>query len=88
MNSPLSFVNGHAGPSRLLRRFEAAAYVQAKFGVPLSHRTLAKLAVTGGGPMFRKCGRFPLYEAGDLDLWATAKIGPKQRSTSDRANEQ
>jgi hypothetical protein len=71
--------------SRLLRRREAAWYVRAKWGVPLSNRTLAKLAVIGGGPPYRKAGRFALYELRDLDTWATAKIGPKQRSTSDLA---
>jgi hypothetical protein len=71
-------------PRRLLRRIEAASYVTSTWGVPLSPRTLAKLAVVGGGPLFRKAGRYPLYEIADLDSWALSKIGPKQRSTSDR----
>jgi hypothetical protein len=70
---------------RLLRRAEAALYVKDSWGIPLSYRTLAKLAVVGGGPEFRKAGRFPLYEPADLDAWAKAKLGPKQRSTSDRS---
>jgi hypothetical protein len=44
---------------------------------------MAKLAVVGGGPLFRKAGRFPLYEIVDLDAWAHLKLGPKRRSTSD-----
>jgi hypothetical protein len=70
---------------RLLRRREAAFYVRTKWGVPLSPHTLAKLAVLGGGPLYRKAGRFPLYELRDLDAWAESKLGPKQRSTSDLA---
>jgi hypothetical protein len=70
---------------RLLRRVDAASHVQQTWGIPLSPRTLAKLAVVGGGPPYRKAGRFPLYEVEDLDAWAASKLGPKQRSSSDRA---
>jgi|SRR5215831_10014807 len=70
-------------PQRLLRRKEAARYVQQTWGIPLSPQTMAKLAVVGGGPLFRKAGRFPLYEIDDLDAWARLKLGPKRRSTSD-----
>ena len=40
----------------LLRRSEAAAYVKAVWGFPCATRTLAKLAVIGGGPTFRRDG--------------------------------
>ena len=33
--------------------------------------------------MFRKAGRYPIYQPADLDRWAQARIGPVQRSTSD-----
>jgi len=66
----------------LLRRAQAADYVVANFGFPLSAKTLAKLAVVGGGPPFRRAGRFPLYSREDLDAWARAKIGPLITSTS------
>jgi hypothetical protein len=69
--------------TRLLRRKEAANYVTAKWGIPLSGQTLAKLAVIGGGPTYRKAGRFPLYEPSDLDEWAQSRLGPKIRSTSE-----
>jgi hypothetical protein len=68
---------------RLLRRFEAAEYVWATWGIPLSPHTLAKIVVIGGGPLHRKAGRFPLYDTVDLDAWVAAKLGPKRRSTSD-----
>lgn len=68
---------------RLLRRTEAADYIQETFGIPCSPKTLAKLAVIGmEGPAFRRAGRWPLYSKSDLDEWASAKIGPLVRSTS------
>ena len=66
-----------------LRRNQAAAYVQSKYGFPCSRQWLAKLAVTGGGPLYRKAGRTPIYHPPDLDAWAMARIGAPQRSTSD-----
>jgi hypothetical protein len=69
--------------SRMLRRKEAAWYMRAKWGIPLSQHTLAKLAVVGGGPLYRKVGRYAAYERRDLDDWAESKIGPKRRSSSD-----
>jgi len=68
---------------RLLRRGQAGPYVEEKWGIPCSTKWLAKLAVVGGGPVFRKAGRFPLYDPEDLDQWAASRIGPKQKSTSE-----
>jgi hypothetical protein len=51
--------------------------------LPCSRQWLAKLAVIGGGPVFHKAGRYPVYEPSELDLWAEARIGPPQRSTSE-----
>ena len=68
---------------RFLRRAEAASYVSDRYGFPCSRQWLAKLAVVGGGPVFRKAGRYPIYQPEDLDRWAVARIGPAQRSTSD-----
>ena len=59
-----------------LRRRDAARYVREKWGLPCELRTLAKLAVIGGGP--------PIYEPLKLDAWAEGRIGPPVRSTSDR----
>ena len=66
-----------------LRRSDAAAYVTDRYGFPCSRQWLAKLAVIGGGPVFRKAGRYPVYEPSELDRWAEARIGPPQRSTSE-----
>jgi hypothetical protein len=67
---------------RLLRRRDAAEYLHTKYGFT-TERTLAKLAVTGGGPAFRKAGRLPVYAIPDLDAWATGKLSPLVRSTSE-----
>jgi hypothetical protein len=69
--------------SRPLRRAEAAKHIQEKWGYPCSPRTLAKYAVAGGGPAFRRAGRFPLYSIPDLDDWFQSKIGPRIRSSSE-----
>ncbi len=68
--------------TRYLRRADAAHYVREKWGQPCSAKWLAKLAVTGGGPIFRKAGRFPIYRPSELDEWAEARIGEPRRSTS------
>jgi hypothetical protein len=43
----------------------------------------AELQVIGGGPVFRKADRYPVYEPSELDRWAEVRIGPPQRSTSE-----
>ena len=68
--------------SKYLRRTVAAHYVRSTWGIPCSARWLAKLAVTGGGPIFRKAGRFPIYDPAELDVWAQSRIGEPRRSTS------
>jgi hypothetical protein len=70
-------------PARFFRRAQAATYVQVIYGFPCSRQWLAKLAVVGGGPIYRKAGRTPIYAPEDLDAWALARIGMPQRSTSD-----
>jgi hypothetical protein len=47
-----------------LRRVDAARHVREAWGLPCSPRWLAKLAVTGGGPIYRKAGRTPIYSPG------------------------
>lgn len=67
---------------RYFRRAEAAHYVRDSWGMPCSSKWLAKLAVVGGGPVYRKAGRFPLYAPADLDQWASSRLGTPRRSTS------
>jgi len=68
---------------RLRRRHAAAEYIESEWGIPCKPKTLAKLAVVGGGPVFRKAGRTPLYPEDALDDWAKNKLGPRVRSTSE-----
>jgi hypothetical protein len=64
------------------RRRAAAQYLQDNYGFGTA-ASLAKYAVTGGGPSFRKVGRMVLYEVPELDRWAQAKMSGPMRSTSD-----
>jgi hypothetical protein len=68
---------------RLLRRKAASEYLSATWGVHRAPSTLAKLAVTGGGPTFRLVGRVPYYSPDDLDEWVLSKLSRPMRSTSD-----
>ena len=81
MSQPSIGVSSRHWPTRM-RRKVASEYLFEEHGVSLSPATLAKLAVVGGGPAFRKDGPFPLYERGALDTFATARLGPLRTSTS------
>jgi hypothetical protein len=70
-------------PLRPLRRTEAAEYIRNTYNLPCQPGTLRTMACKGTGPAFRKGSRFPLYSREDLDIWASAKISPKVRSTSE-----
>ena len=70
-----------------LRRKAAAEYIRVRWGIPCSEKTLAKLACIGGGPVYRLCGRTPLYAPADLDSFAESKIGKPVRSTSEYGGE-
>lgn len=62
-----------------LRRKEAAAYLQERYGA-YTAETLAKLACVGGGPPFRKMGAFPLYKPAELDAWAVSRMSAAVRN--------
>jgi hypothetical protein len=83
--SDLAYQDGHAverRPQPLLRRTDASRYLAQTWGIGRSPATLAKYAVMGGGPLFYKAGRWPLYSAVDLDAWAQELIGEPVRSTA------
>lgn len=64
-------------PVRYMRRAVAARYIQTTYGFSCSPQWLAKLAVVGGGPVYRKAGRTPLYRHGVfrmVGLHPTAQI--------------
>ena len=71
--------------SRLLRRKAASEYLHEAHGIERAPSTMAKLAVTGGGPIFRRAGRVPLYAPRDLDAWVASKLSPLMHSTKEPA---
>jgi hypothetical protein len=70
-------------PCKNLRRKGASQYLEEKHGIVRAPSTLAKLAVIGGGPPFRRDGRIPLYSTDDLDKWARSRLSAPMRSTSE-----
>jgi hypothetical protein len=79
-----SFANADVAITRKrdMTRIEAAQYITDHW-FPCSPKTLAKLAVIGGGPAFRKAGRVPLYSVSSCDQYGNGKIGPLVHSTAD-----
>jgi len=73
-------------PHRFLRRKAASAYLHKTYGLERAPSTLAKLAVIGGGPAFRRMNRVPFYSINDLDDWVASKLSKPMRSTSDMAS--
>jgi len=71
---------------KFLRRKAASNYLHETHGLERAPSTLAKLAVIGGGPIFRRIGRVPLYLMDDLDEWVASKLSPPMGSTSDTAS--
>jgi hypothetical protein len=65
-----------------MRRADAARYIRENHGIPCSPATLAKYACLGGGPAFRKAGRFPVYSRDDLDVWARSRFSEPVQSCS------
>ena len=68
----------HVDPARKESPFLATK--QAAQYVGLSPRTLEKMRTEGGGPSYRKHGRYVRYHLADLDAWSTAR---SKSSTSD-----
>ena len=71
----------HNWPGRMRRR-QASEYLAVEHGITLSPATLAKLAVTGGGPAFWKDGPFAIYGRDHLDQFAARRLGELRTSTS------
>jgi hypothetical protein len=65
-----------------MRRADAARYLRESYGIPCAVPTLAKYACVGGGPAFRKAGKFPVYSREDLDAWAKQRLSKRVLSTS------
>ena len=68
---------------RRMRRVNASEYLRQMHGLSFAPSTLAKMAVMGGGPAYRKAGNVPLYDPADLDAWAEAKLSKRVTTTSE-----
>jgi excisionase family DNA binding protein len=53
---------------RLLTQSETAKLLR------LSERTLERLRLQGGGPLYIKCGRSVRYRETDLEEWVAARV--------------
>jgi len=60
----------------------AAAFC-ADLGYPVAYATLERLAVVGGGSLFHKFGRKPIYREADLVMWIRSRCTSPRCSTSD-----
>ncbi len=77
-------MNIHYSHPPRLSRSEASVYLKARHGISRTPGTLAKLAVVGGGPSFRRIGaRTVLYDTADLDAWVASIMSPAVTSTSE-----
>jgi hypothetical protein len=66
----------------LLSRAETASALTAA-GYPIATATLDTMATRGGGPPFRKFGKWPRYRWGNAVDWAQARTSPLVHSTSE-----
>ncbi len=67
---------------RFVTRLKAAEFV-CGLGLKISHRTLAKYASIGGGPLMVHFGRNVFYREPDLLDWVEARLSKPRRSTSE-----
>jgi hypothetical protein len=73
-------------PTDLMSRKDAAAYVRQRWGRPCTSPMLAKAAVRGDGPAFRKIGtRWVVYAKADLDRWVLSAMSEPVYSTAEAA---
>jgi hypothetical protein len=89
-HSPAKSVRGYR-PAKSVpryRRTEASAYLKEVWGISRTPKTLAKLAVIGGGPLIEYDGRTPLYTGPNLDEYGRKALSPPVASTSERREQQ
>ena len=67
------------------RRKDASLYLKEVWGISRTPKTLAKLAVIGGGPEIEYDGRVPTYTEPGLDAFAEAVLSPAVKSTTELA---
>lgn len=66
-----------------LRRDVASTYLKNEWGISRTPKTLAKQAVTGGGPVMEYDGRIPLYTPDSLDEYASRVQSEPVNSTAE-----
>jgi hypothetical protein len=67
---------------KLFTRKQAAQYITERY-FPCAVATLAKGAVYGSGPLYKKAGQIALYSPPRLDEWARSRIGDEIQSTAE-----
>jgi hypothetical protein len=67
------------------RRKGASEYLERMHGISRTPKTLAKIAVTGGGPAMEYDGRIPLYTPASLDEYASRVLSGPVNSTAELA---
>jgi len=60
--------------NKFLSRAEAAQYLTEQRGLKTARTTLQKWVTTGGGPVYRRFGKYAVYAIPDLDAWADSKL--------------
>lgn len=68
-------------PTPVLTREKSAAYL-SELGYPMTPQRLAKLAVSGGGPAYRRWGNVAVYRVDDLLAWIDERSGAPLAHTS------
>lgn len=68
--------------SKDLYNSKDAAEFFADLGLPVSPLTLCKLRSVGGGPTFRKFGKYAVYERQALVDWAQSRLSAPRSSTA------
>lgn len=69
---------------KFLTRDEVEKYLKQKWGIKRKKQTLAKLAVVGGGPEYRRFGRRVVYEPEAIDAWVERLLSAPIANTSQR----
>jgi hypothetical protein len=68
--------------TQLLNTVAAASYVRAKFSIGCTPAYLCKLRSVGGGPRFRRLGRYVVYAVSDIEAFYRRRLSGPMSSTS------
>jgi len=65
-------------------RENAAAYINS-LGLKITKGTLQKMATVGGGPTYRRFGKYAVYLISDLDAWVAFKLSAPMHSATGKS---